>query len=124
LTGEGEGGGDQGLSNFAKILRKRPTDAEKLLWKHLRGKQLENYKFRRQQPIDNYIVDFVCFEKRIVIEVDGGHHSIEIKKDNERNCYLRKQGFKILRFWNNEVMRNINGVMEVIQETLISSPSP
>jgi len=124
LTGEGEGGGDKELSNFAKTLRKNSTEAEKLLWKYLRSKQLDNFKFRRQQQIDNYIVDFICFEKRLVIELDGGQHSVETEMDLIRDNYFREQGFKVLRFWNNEISKNINGVMEVIKEILISSPSP
>jgi len=84
--GEGEGGGDQELNtrikNITKCLRKNLTEAERLLWKYLRAKQLEGYKFRRQQPIDKYIVDFICFEKRIVIEVDGGQHTVEKGRDN------------------------------------------
>ena len=124
MTGEGEGGGDKELSNFAKTLRKNSTEAEKLLWKYLRSKQLDNFKFRRQQQIDNYIVDFICFEKRLVIELDGGQHSVETEMDLIRDNYFREQGFKVLRFWNNEISKNINGVMEVIKEILISSPSP
>jgi very-short-patch-repair endonuclease len=76
------------IATIAKTLRKKSTDAENVLWKQLRRKQLEGLKFRRQQPIDNYVVDFVCFEKRIVIEVDGGQHSIERDKDSERDNYL------------------------------------
>ena len=124
MTGEGEGGGDKELNNFAKTLRKNSTEAEKLLWKYLRSKQLDNFKFRRQQQIDNYIVDFICFEKRLVIELDGGQHSVETEMDLIRDNYLREQGFKVLRFWNNEILKNINGVMEVVREILISSPSP
>ena len=101
---------------LGKVLRKRPTDAEQLLWKQLRLKQLEGLKFRRQQPIDNYIVDFVCFEKRIVIEVDGGQHAIQKEDDVLRDTYLNQQGFQVLRFWNNELLQNINGVLEVIKE--------
>jgi very-short-patch-repair endonuclease len=78
------------------------------------------FKFRRQQPIDNYVVDFVCFEKRIVIEIDGGQHSLE--KDAERNNYLEKNGFKVLRFWNNEVLQNIDGVLEVIKNSCLYHP--
>jgi len=110
------------LHNTAKTLRKRPTEAEKLLWTHLRLKQVEGLKFRRQQTIDNYIVDFVCFEKRLVIEVDGGQHSIDKEKDNERDRYLREQGFKVLRFWNNEVLQNIRGVLEVIMGISFNHP--
>jgi very-short-patch-repair endonuclease len=110
------------LNTIAKELRKRSTDAEKLIWKHLRLKQLEGLKFRRQQPIYTYIVDFVCFDKRIVIEVDGGQHSEEKEKDSERDNYLRKKGFEVLRFWNNEVFTNIEGVLEVIRLNSLKHP--
>jgi very-short-patch-repair endonuclease len=105
---------------LGKVLRKRPTDVEILLWNKLKQKQLEGFKFRRQQPIDNYIVDFVCFEKRIIIEVDGGQHGTQIEDDIARDTYLREQGFHVLRFWNNEVLQNINGVLEVIRESCLS----
>ena len=105
------------IATIAKTLRKKSTDAENVLWKQLRRKQLEGLKFRRQQPIDNYVVDFVCFEKRIVIEVDGGQHSIERDKDSERDNYLVINGFKVLRFWNNEVLQNIEGVLEMIRKS-------
>ena len=108
---------------LGKILRKRPTDAEQLLWKQLRLKQLEGLKFRRQQPLDNYIADFVCFERRIVVEVDGGQHAIQKEDDVLRDTYLTQQGFQVLRFWNNEVLQNINAVLEVIKERCLS-PAP
>ena len=111
------------LTALGKALRKRPTNAEQLLWKHLRLKQMEGLKFRRQQPIDNYIVDFVCLERRIVIEVDGGQHATHKEDDIVRDSYLRQQGFHVLRFWNNEVLQNINGVLEVIRESCLS-PAP
>ncbi len=113
LTGEGQGGG---------VLRKRPTEAEQLLWSHLRMKQMEGFKFRRQQPLDNYIVDFVCFENRIIIEVDGGQHAEEKNKDIERDTYLQRHGFTILRFWNNEVLQNTNEVLAVIRENCLYHP--
>ncbi len=100
------------ITTTAKALRRTSTDVENLLWKQLRNKRLAGLKFRRQQPIDNYIVDFGCFEKRVVIEVDGGQHTTE--KDAERDDYLIRNGFKILRFWNNEVLQTIEGVMEEI----------
>ena len=103
------------LTNLARNLRKRSTDAETLLWKHLRSKQLEGHKFRRQQPIGNYIVDFVCFKNKMAIEVDGGQHSENKDKDMERDKWLKEQGFKVLRFWNNDVLRNIEGVLEKIR---------
>jgi very-short-patch-repair endonuclease len=107
---------------IARNLRKRSTNAEKLLWKHLRSKQLEGLKFRRQQPSGNYVVDFVCFEKQIIIEVDGGQHSIEKGKDSKRDKWLGDQGFKVLRFWNNEVLGNINGVLEALRMHCLSHP--
>jgi very-short-patch-repair endonuclease len=88
LTGEGPGGGPNSLkfktTAIAKTLRKRSTDTENILWKHLRRKRLAGIIFRRQQPIDDYVVDFVSFEKRIIIEIDGGQHSLEADKDAER----------------------------------------
>ena len=72
---------------------------------------MEGLKFRRQQPIGRYIVDFVCFEKKIIIEVDGGQHAVETKKDTERDEWLRSQGFKVITFWNNEVLTNTQGVL-------------
>jgi very-short-patch-repair endonuclease len=107
---------------IAKALRKNFTDTERLLWRHLKVKQVEGYKFRRQEPIGSYIVDFVCQEKKIVIEVDGGQHSVEQEKDIERDKWLEGQGYKVLRFWNNEVLTNINGVLEVIRNNLNHPP--
>jgi len=112
------------LAAIAKNLRKRPTDAENLLWKHLRAKQIEGLKFRRQEPIGNYVVDFVCYEERLIVEVDGGQHASEIQKDREREDWFKGQGFKVLRFWNNEVLENTEGVLEVITRELSPSPYP
>ncbi|MFQ5956968.1 MAG: endonuclease domain-containing protein [Candidatus Brocadiales bacterium] len=109
---------------IAKNLRKKSTNAESLLWKHLRSKQLEGLKFRRQQPIGNYIVDLVCFEKRIITKVDGRHHAREKGRDNEKDDGLKKQGFKVLRFWNNDVLTNISGVLEVIVRFTLPYPLP
>jgi very-short-patch-repair endonuclease len=110
LTGE--------FVTLAKNLRKRSPDAERLIWRHLRGKQLEGYKFRRQEPLGNYIVDFVCFSKKLIIEVDGGQHAIEADKDQERDNWLMSQGFKVLRFWSNEVLGNPEGIIESILREL------
>ncbi|MFZ3091386.1 MAG: endonuclease domain-containing protein [Nitrospirota bacterium] len=112
----------QPFIKMAKTLRKRPTDAEILLWRYLRSKQLEGMKFRRQQPIGRYVVDFVCFEKKIIIEVDGGQHSVETEKDKERDEWFKSQGFKVLRFWNNEVLANTQGVLEVIRTNCLTHP--
>ncbi|HDL20084.1 MAG TPA: endonuclease domain-containing protein [Nitrospirae bacterium] len=97
------------------------TDTERLLWKHLRAKQVEGLKFRRQQPIGNYVVDFICLDKSLVIEVDGGQHAGN-KKDEERDVWLKSEGFKVLRFWNNEVLNNMEGVLEVIRENCLRHP--
>ena len=117
---------EEGLTPFAKSLRCRQTETERLLWKHLRAKQFEGLKFRRQQPIGKYIADFVCFEKRVIIELDGGQHALprERLKDQERDRWLEAQGFRVLRFWDNDVFTNTEGVLEVIRETLLPSPSP
>lgn len=109
------------LTFLAKNLRKRQTDTEKLLWNHLRAKQIEGLKFRRQQPIGRHIVDFVCLEKKILIEVDGGQHAEETR-DKQRDNWLSKEGFKVLRFWNNEVLQNLEGVLEVIRENCLNRP--
>ena len=107
---------------MAKNLRRRLTDTERLLWTYLRSKQIEGLKFRRQEPIGKYIVDFVCHEKLIVIEVDGGQHSANNGEDMKRDKWFSEQGYKVLRFWNNEVLTNINGVLEVIRENCLSHP--
>ena len=112
------------LTPLAKSLRKRSTDAERKLWAYLKAKQLEGLKFRRQQPIGKYIVDFVCFEKKVVVELDGSQHMAQEEQDRERDAYLNKSGFIVLRFWNNDVLENIDGVYEVIRERCFSRPSP
>ncbi len=104
----------------ARALRQNPTDAERLLWRQLRFWQLDGYKFRRQQPIGNYIVDFVCLEKRLVVEVDGGQHADQV--DAQRDNWLRDEGFLVLRFWNHEVLKNIDSVKEMILKNLQSTP--
>ena len=112
-------------THMAKILREQSTTAERLLWQQLRSKQLEGYKFRRQEPIGRYIVDFVNYEKRIVIELDGGQHAIDKENDQIRDNWLKAEGFKVLRFWNNEVFENLEGVLEVMRKELLSpSPNP
>ncbi len=102
----------------ARELRNNPTDAERVLWGQLRLWQIDGYKFRRQQPLGRYIVDFVCLEKRVVVEVDGGQHAQQATVDAERDRWLRDEGFIVLRFWNHDVVKNIDGVKE-----LVSCPS-
>ncbi len=102
------------LTSISRKLRRNSTEAEKLIWKYLKTKHLGGLKFKRQEPIGNYIVDFVCFEKDLVIELDGGQHAEQLEKDSARDIWLHSQGFKVLRFWNNEVFENIEGVLETI----------
>jgi len=113
------------LQSFARELRNHATDVEHLLWQRLRNNQIEGTKFRRQQPIETYIVDFIAFDKKIIIELDGGQHAENVDYDNQRDTCLRSNGFTVLRFWNNEVLENIDGVLEVIrQNCLHTSHSP
>jgi len=111
------------FTKLAKNLRNNPTDTENALWLYLKNKQIEGVKFRRQQPIGNYIVDFVSFEKQLVIELDGGQHSETVHSDEARDEWLRKEGFTVLRFWDNEIFENREGVLEIIREKCLS-PAP
>ncbi len=113
-----------GLKDTARILRNSLTDTEKHLWKHLKNKQIAGVKFRRQQPIGDYIVDFINFENKLIIEVDGGQHAIYKRKDITRDEYLRQEGYTVLRFWDNEVLTNVEGVFEVIRQNLHPRPHP
>ena len=106
---------------LAKQLRVNMTDAEKLLWYHLRGHQFLGVKFKRQQPLGNYIVDFISFEHKIIIEVDGGQH-LDSESDKQRDTWLQGQGFQVLRFWNNEVLGETESVLEKILQALTPSP--
>ena len=112
---------DQSRSR-ARQLRKNPTDAERLLWQKLRFWQVDGRKFRRQQPLGGYIVDFVCLERRLIVELDGGQHADRNAYDKKRDDWLRNQGFVILRFWNHDVLNNIDGVVEQILDTLKNTP--
>ncbi|MCG2778593.1 MAG: endonuclease domain-containing protein [Desulfobacterales bacterium] len=114
---------DRKFTEIARDLRRSSTEAEKILWQRLRNKQLDGLKFRRQQAIGRYIVDFVNFDRKLVIELDGGQHAVEKEKDRERDQWLQTQGFEVLRYWNNEILENLEGVLEVIRKKLLS-PSP
>ncbi|MGF9562120.1 endonuclease domain-containing protein [Neorhizobium sp. JUb45] len=103
---------------YAKAMRTDSTKAENLMWQAMRNRQLEGFKFRRQVPTGGYILDFVCFEAQLIIEVDGGQHS-ESASDAVRDAYFRSQGFRVLRFWNDEVERNLDGVvMKIVAELM------
>ena len=101
---------------LARRLRRGMTDVERRLWRHLRQRQLGGCKFRRQVTIGPYVVDFACLEKRLVLEVDGGQHC-DSRTDPIRDGYLRGRGFRVLRFWNHDVLENIEGVVWVITKT-------
>ena len=107
--------------NNARTLRKNLTAAEQALWSHLRFKQMGRCKFRRQQPIGPYIVDFVCLEKKVVVEVDGGQHSEQKSDDEGRTRWLESQGFRVLRFWNNQVLEEIDTVKEALWQELMTN---
>ncbi|MBI1907543.1 MAG: endonuclease domain-containing protein [Rhodocyclales bacterium] len=107
---------------FASHLRKTMTDAERKLWRHLRGEQL-GAKFRRQHPFQGYVLDFVCFERGLVIEVDGSQHADAAVKDAVRTDVLERAGFRVLRFWNNEVLTQTDAVLACIAKALNPSPS-
>ena len=111
------------LNSFAKQLRSNMTDAERELWRHLRAHRFQHEKFRRQQPLGLYIVDFICFERKVIIEVDGGQH-FESTDDAQRDAWLRSQGYTVLRFWNNEVLGQTEAVLDRIWQELNGSPSP
>jgi very-short-patch-repair endonuclease len=107
----------------AKRLRRDLTDVERKLWRWLRDRGLGGAKFRRQHPIGRYVVDFACVEAGLVVEVDGGQHAERRAQDAARTRYLEAQGFRVIRFWNNEVSENIEGVMATIDSAL-EKPSP
>jgi len=108
------------MKEKARELRKNQTDAEKAIWRLVRAKQITGLKFRRQHPIQPYIVDFVCPEKMLIIELDGGQHADNeaVVYDEKRTKFLESKGYTVIRFWNNEVLNNIEGVYEVILRNL------
>jgi very-short-patch-repair endonuclease len=112
------------LLDNAKILRSNQTDAEQKLWYHLRAHRFMGKKFKRQKPIGRYVVDFVCLEEKLIIELDGGQHAESIEYDQVRDSWLRSEGYTVLRFWNNEMMNEMEGVLERIRLALSPSPSP
>jgi very-short-patch-repair endonuclease len=107
-----------------QALRNTATDAERLLWQHLRGQQL-GVKFRRQHPFNNYVLDFFCLEKKLVVELDGGQHLDAVAKDEARTRELSDAGFRVLRFWNNQVFQETEAVIETMIAALAEThPHP
>jgi len=113
----------EGTKTRARDLRRRMTDAERVLWKHLRAHRLEGWPFRRQHPIPSYVVDFASVEARLVIEVDGGQHAAS-PADAERDSFLCAQGWQVLRFWNNDVLGNPEGALTRLLEALAARKRP
>jgi very-short-patch-repair endonuclease len=113
-----------GARERARSLRRDMTDAEKSVWRIVRLYQIDGHRFRRQVPLGRYIADFVCHDARLIIEIDGGQHQGSAPQEAERACFLQDQGYRVLRFWNNEVLSNLEGVRAKIAETLRSHPLP
>jgi very-short-patch-repair endonuclease len=115
--------GSKKLLPRARELRRRSSEAERVLWKHLRQRRLNGYKFRRQVVIEPYIVDFVCMDAKLIIEADGGQHADQVAYDARRTARLEDMGYRIIRFWNNEILRELHSVLEKIASELIDIPS-
>ena len=114
------------LLPLAKRMRRESTDAERKLWSILRAKRIGGWKFKRQQQLDRYIVDFVCFKARLIVEADGSQHAENVA-DETRTSYLEGQGFRVLRYWNYDILTNPDGVATAILaalETPLPNPSP
>lgn len=105
-------------------MRREPTDAEKALWRALKSRQLSACKFRRQHAIARYIVDFACLESMLIVELDGGQHATQRRRDEARTRALEAMGFRVLRFWNTDVLANTEGVLTMIVEALACSGEP
>ncbi len=112
------------MNSLARALRKNSTEAERCLWSRLRGRRLEGAKFRRQQVLGPYVVDFLCVEPKVVIEGDGGQHAEQVSKDLQRTEYLEALGYRVPRFWNHEVLGDPDAVLESIRAALVAIPSP
>lgn len=101
----------------ARTLRKSLTDAERRLWLLLRARQLNGHKFRRQHPLGPYVLDFACVDQQLAVEVDGGQHA-DSEHDRQRTAWLEAQGWRVIRFWNNDVLTNTEGVIARISEAV------
>jgi very-short-patch-repair endonuclease len=111
--------------NRARAMRLAPTDAERRLWWHLRHRlAVQRSHFRRQVRLGHYIVDFACHQLRVAIEIDCGQHAEQVARDARHTKFLGSRGYRVLRFWNNEVLANIDGVLEVIHSAILATPTP
>jgi very-short-patch-repair endonuclease len=111
---------------LTRELRRRQSDAEEKLWLNIRNREIVGFKFRRQQAIGKYIVDFISFDMKLIIEIDGGQHNdLDIlEKDKRRTIWLEGQGYRLLRFWNHDVLENLDGVLFTIKEYISNSCTP
>ncbi|MFT3878943.1 MAG: endonuclease domain-containing protein [Gemmatales bacterium] len=109
------------LRTNAKALRSTMTDTEQFVWYHLRARRFQGYKFRRQVPIGRFVVDFICFESKLIVELDGGQHAEQQPYDEARTQYLEQSGYRVLRFWNHDVLKDWEVVEEVIWRALQAS---
>ena len=105
-------------TDFARALRVGSTDAERLVWSKLRNRQVDGWKFRRQVPLGRFIVDFLCADAKLIVELDGGQHGEALNYDAARTKWLNENGYQVVRFWNNDVMNNIDGVLQSLTLTL------
>lgn len=112
------------MKQIARLLRRNQTDAERILWRALRGRALGGYKFRRQYSIGRFVVDFACVEASLIVEVDGGQHMDQKPNDDRREEFLESRGFRVMRFWNNEVVKEAGPVLAAILSALQVPSSP
>ncbi len=110
------------LTSCARSLRKQATDAERILWCYLRGRHMDGYKFRRQVVIKPYIVDFICLEAMLIIEADGSQHLEQVVYDEKRSLHLKSAGYRVMRFWNHDILTETETVLEQIHNALMESP--
>jgi len=115
---------DRRPTERSRELRANATSAERLLWRYIRNRQLGGTRFNQQVPIGPYICDFVARTPKLIIELDGGQHAMAEKQDAKRTTFLQQRGYRVLRFWNNDVIANVEGVLGVISEALNNIPSP
>lgn len=108
----------------SRELRRNMTPAERRLWSRIRARQLADTRFNTQFPVGPFICDFVSRGSKLIIEIDGGQHADRVKADARRTAYLKSKGYRVVRFWNNDVLENTHGVVEVIGQLLLDSPSP
>lgn len=114
----------RGLLSNARRMRHDPTDAEQKFWRAVRGRRFGGYKFKRQYPVCRYIVDFICLDKHLIVELDGGQHALQEGYDSERTAFLESQGFHVIRYWNDDFLSHMDDRLEEVLHALEEPPSP